>query len=154
MRGGWRPLIQRFQRRFQSSLHAKKHPPRTRLIMDDGPPLGPGTADPSSASKRDLALQSPGAASLLLGRPDLQSKRNVPLKMFPILNHGCHLFLPAASLTSPRCCQGWVERPERRVHILFIWPDHFTSAFPFPPLHALYSGFVDALPCWNKPLPG
>lgn len=49
--------------------------------MDDGRPFGPGTTDTSSASKRDPALQSPGAAPLPLRVPNLGSKRNLPSEM-------------------------------------------------------------------------
>lgn len=80
------------------------NPRRSRLIIDDGPPYGPGTTDPSSASKRDSALQSPGAAPLPLGSPASVQRETSLCKclcLFPSLNHGCHLFLATASLTSP-----------------------------------------------------
>lgn len=62
-----------------ASSTCQKYPRRSRLIMDDGPPHGPGTTDPSSDSKPDPAHQSPGAAPLPLGTSNLQSTRNLPL---------------------------------------------------------------------------
>lgn len=80
--------------------------------MDDGRQFGPGTTDTSSASKPDPTLQSPGAASLPLGSPNLRSKRNLPLKMFDFfLIPVSKSWLPSVS---PRSfyvmLPGWVER--------------------------------------------
>lgn len=71
---------------FTTPSAQQKNPRGSRLIMDDGRPFGPGTTDTSSASKPDPTLQSPGAASLPLGSPNLRSKRHLPLKMFDFSN--------------------------------------------------------------------
>lgn len=98
----------------------------------------------------------PGRSTAASRYPEnLRSKRNLPLEMFALR---CPLFfkswLPSLSLHSGRdfsvVLPGWVER---RVHILFIWLDHFTSASPFPPLHTLYSRFSFAPPCWTETKP-
>ncbi len=123
--------------------------------MDDGPPDGPGTTDPSCASKRDPALQSPGAAPLPLGIPTTSGPSETSLwKCLLCLVPVFKSWLPPLSRHSGGdfsvVLPGWVER---RVHILFIWLDPFTSASPFPPLHALYSRFSFAPPCWTETKP-
>lgn len=123
--------------------------------MDDGRPHGPDATDSSSASKPDLAPQSPAAWSLSPGGSPLfqpERKRFEKRSDFFLIffksfcsNHGRRQSLPVASTVMLPGC------PERRVHILFIRLDRSTSAAPLPPpppppTRALYSRSVDAAP--------
>eukprot|EP00064_Thunnus_orientalis_P010613 superscaffoldBa00001457_g10639 len=95
----------------------------SRLIMDDGPPYphGPGTTDPSSASKRDPVLQSRAQPRCLsVVQPPVKAKPSFADKRRPVFIPKS--WLPSLSLRRvvdfSVVLPGWVEK---RVHILFIW---------------------------------
>lgn len=120
---------------YTSSLtvvHATTIPSTRRLITVDG---APHTQAPSPLHR----LPSP-ADPVFRSLRAARSKRHLPLTR-PFL------LIPVFSSNPTRptsfyvsvMLPGWTDR---RVHILFIWLDHFTSASQFPPLHALLFSIV------------
>lgn len=128
------------KRRLQPYMHVQNRNPRgSRLIMDDGRPFGPGTTDTSSASKRDPALQSPGAAPLPLRTPNLRSERNLPSKMLDFsLVPVSKSWLPSVPLRSLYVMlPGWVEKT-RSYLIYLAGPLHIRLPVSAAP-HTLFS---------------
>lgn len=111
--------------------------------MDDRPPNGPGTTDPSSASKRNPALQSRvlRRSPSRYFQPAVNTKapsENVTFSLLFQLYHGCRIVLDATSFTSPSCCQAG-QKERAFISYLFAW----TASHP-PPCFRRFTRSVPA----------
>lgn len=134
---------------FTAAYACRKDPPKgKRVIMDDGPPHGPGTADPSSAVQAGSCASEPGrsaAASSVVAKDPFSWRKKKQTRILQIMA-GIISSSSSSSCCGRRSLLRGVGQRDAFISYLFGL-ERFTSAAALPPLHALRPRCGDAPPC-------